>query len=74
MSAAVSADPYSIQYWLLVRHHFIFLNIFLESNKQYEMLYMLYCNLVGFLKSILQEKEGVFGVFHWRLKEYVQTV
>lgn len=34
--------------WLLVCHHFIFLTIFLESNKQYEMLYMLYCNLIGF--------------------------
>lgn len=53
----------ALQYWLLVRHHFIFLSIFLESDKLYKMLYMLYCSLAGFFKSVLQEEEEVFGVF-----------
>lgn len=43
----------TLQYRLLVRHHFIFLTIFLESDKHYETLFTSYCSLVGFFESVL---------------------
>lgn len=64
----------ALQCWLLARPHFIFLTIFLESNKQYEYICRT-ANLVRILQ-VCAAGRGGGGFIFWRgwLEESVQTV